>query len=133
MAEKGLNVSQMDDIASLKYDDFLKHYGIMQDLETVEAKSTLMLCHQFSNLSVEAMKFKINNTLWNPNMELPFNDITKAYYAAVKLSKTLFELKSNEQTTPSTGSEINKSTQETQGLTNNTTAPKTPDKSKKIL
>eukprot|EP00957_Ditylum_brightwellii_P152492 11607413-Ditylum_brightwellii.AAC.1 len=70
------------------------------------------------------MKFKISNILWNPNNEFPFNDITKAYYAAIKLFKMLFILKSNEQANPSSRSEVNKSIQETQSPTNNATETK---------
>ena len=57
-----------------------------------QSKELIIFCNMFATLYVELLNFKCNNTVWDPNDTLPYNDLTKAYYDAVKFFSIDFKV-----------------------------------------
>ena len=97
MENKGLNPNRTKDIALLTHNDYLQYYDSVTDDDSDEARQTTTLCHQLADSVVENMNITFQGKIWNPSDILPFNDITRAYYAAVKLFRSSFKVSKNDE------------------------------------
>eukprot|EP00957_Ditylum_brightwellii_P090311 6877944-Ditylum_brightwellii.AAC.2 len=82
---KGLNTSKVEDIASLQHTNYTAFYCSIWLEESEFVHMTKELCYQLANSNVKELDFVVDNAPWNPTDQLPYNNISKAYYAAVKL------------------------------------------------
>eukprot|EP00957_Ditylum_brightwellii_P142687 10871825-Ditylum_brightwellii.AAC.1 len=76
--------NKADNITKIVHTDYLTCYCDMRRKNDEQSKELIVFYNMFANMYVELLNFKYNNTVWDPNDTPPYNDLTKAYYAAVK-------------------------------------------------
>eukprot|EP00957_Ditylum_brightwellii_P160245 12199865-Ditylum_brightwellii.AAC.1 len=77
MHKKGLNPNSTSDIASAKPCVYLMY---LESIEGCTDELSRKIREMMQNLSIfyhYQLNFQVNNQVWNPNTDPPFNDMTK--------------------------------------------------------